>query len=83
MAINGFELPFQVRDHIQALERELRGHIRDERHRASIQQSLAVFEAELQRMIEEKVPEEHVTTNKAMGTTAYYGVPGVDRGRIV
>jgi hypothetical protein len=81
--IAGFELPWQVRDQIAALERELRGHARDDRHRASIEQSLAAFKVELARMETEGVEEEHVTTNKAMGTTAHLGVPGVDRGRIV
>jgi hypothetical protein len=81
--VAGFERPWQVRDQIAALERELRDHIRDERHRASIVAQLAVFQAELERMEEEGVPEDEVTTNKAMGTTAYLGVPGVDRGRIV
>jgi hypothetical protein len=81
--IPGFEYPFHVRQQIEALNRELRGHIRDERHRQQIKASLAVFEKELARMIAENVPEEPVTTNKALGTTAYLGVPGVDRGRIV
>jgi hypothetical protein len=81
--IAGWERPWQVRDQIAALERELRGHIRDERHRASIEAQVKIFKAELKRMEEEGVPEDEVTTNKAMGTTAYLGIPGVDRGRIV
>ena len=81
--MNGFERPFQVRAQLVALARERRGHIRDERHLASIKAQEAIFEAELQRMIDEGVPDEEATTNKAMGTTAYYGIPGVDRGRIV
>ena len=71
--IPGFELPFHVRAQIQALERELRGHIRDERHRASIKAQLAVFEAELQRMVEENVADEPEPGNKAWGTDAWRG----------
>jgi hypothetical protein len=81
--ISGFERPFHVRAQIEALKRELRGPIRDDRHRASIEQSLVAFETELLRMEAEGVPEDEVTTNKAMGTTAYLGVPGVDKGLIV
>jgi hypothetical protein len=81
--MNGYERPWQVRAMLEALARERRGHIRDERHLASIEAQEKVFKAELKRMEEAGVPEDEATTNKAMGSVAYLGVPGVDRGRIV
>jgi hypothetical protein len=48
--IAGFEHRWQVEAQLGALERELRGHIRDERHRASIKAQIKVFAAELERM---------------------------------
>jgi hypothetical protein len=81
--MNGYERPWQVRAMLDALARERRGHIRDARHLASIEAQESAFRAELERMEKEGVPEDEETTNRAMGTTAYLGVPGVDRGRIV
>ena len=49
MPIAGFEHRWQVEAHLGALERELRGHIRDERHRASIQAQIEIYAAELER----------------------------------
>jgi hypothetical protein len=48
--IAGFEHRWQVEAQLGALERELRGHIRDERHRASIEAQMKVFAAELERL---------------------------------
>jgi hypothetical protein len=48
--IAGFEHRWQVEAQLSALERELRGHIRDERHRASIEAQMKVFAAELERL---------------------------------
>jgi len=50
MTISGFEHRWQVEAQLGALERELRGHIRDERHRDSIKAQIKVFAAELARM---------------------------------
>ena len=48
--IAGFQHRWQVEAQLGALERELRGHIRDERHRASIETQIEIFAAELERM---------------------------------
>jgi hypothetical protein len=48
--IAGFEHRWQVEAQLGALDRELRGHIRDERHRASIKAQIKVFKDELARM---------------------------------
>lgn len=61
--IPGFERRFQVEAQLGALERELRGHIRDERHRAAIEAQIGVFATELERMEREgdyKEPERAV-----------------------
>jgi hypothetical protein len=50
MTISGFEHRWQVEAQLGALDRELRGHIRDERHRASIKAQIKIFAAELERM---------------------------------
>jgi hypothetical protein len=50
VTISGFEHRWQVEAQLGALERELRGHIRDERHRASIEAQIKIFAAELERM---------------------------------
>jgi hypothetical protein len=68
-----FEQPFHVRAQIEALNRELRGHIRNERHRDQIKASLAVFEKELARMVKEGVEDEPESGNKAFGTLAWHG----------
>jgi hypothetical protein len=81
--IAGYERPFQVRAMLEALARERRGHIRDPRHLASIEAQEAIYQAELDRMVAEGVPDEEVTTNKAMGTLSYVGIPGKDRGRLI
>lgn len=81
--MNGYERPWQVRAQIEALARERRGHIRDERHLASVAAQEAIFEAELKRMIDEAVQDEEATTNRARGTLRYLGIPGVDRGRLI
>jgi hypothetical protein len=83
MPIAGFERPFQVRAQLEALEHERKSHIYDARHLAEIEKQEVLFRTELLRMEREGVEDEEATTNKAMGTTAYVGVPGVDRGRIV
>ncbi len=83
MAIAGFETPSQVRAVLEGLAHERRSHIRDARHLAEIEKQEALFRAELQRMEEEGTPEEEATTNPALGTLSYVGIPGVDRGRIV
>jgi hypothetical protein len=41
-----------------ALAREKRGHIRDERHLAQIEQQQKIFQAELERMIAEGIEDE-------------------------
>jgi hypothetical protein len=82
MPIAGYERPWQIRAQLEAFKHE-RGHIWDARHLAEIEKGEALFQAELERMEAEGVPDDEVTTNKAMGTTRYLGVPGVDRGRIV
>ena len=48
--IPGYERRDLVETQLGALERELRGHIRDERHRAAIQAQIKVFATELERM---------------------------------
>jgi hypothetical protein len=48
--IAGYSSREQVEAMLAGLGRELRGHIRDERHRASIKAQIEVFAAELERL---------------------------------
>jgi hypothetical protein len=64
--IPGYEFKWQVEDQIAALEREKRGHIRDARHLAVIDDQLEVFRAELARM-EAAGEDGPVDTNKNRG----------------
>jgi hypothetical protein len=78
--IAGFEYRWQVEAQLGALDRELRGHIRDERHRTSIEAQIKDFAAELERMdregdyVEPEMP-------PGYGTLAWVGTQG--RGRII
>jgi hypothetical protein len=50
--LNGYETPGLVRAALEALERERRGHIRDQRHLAEIERQEELFLAELKRLLE-------------------------------
>jgi hypothetical protein len=88
--IAGYETKAQVLAMLEALKREratagwTRANVaHNPQHLRSIEAQEALFKAELERMEAEGDGDEPVTTNPALGTTAYWGIPGVDRGRIV
>jgi hypothetical protein len=68
MTIPGFERPALIRAHLEALEREKRGHTYDERHRTEIEKQIKLFEAELASLIEQGVEDEPEgrTTGRSM-----------------
>jgi hypothetical protein len=73
--MRGYERLWQVEAQIAALEHERRGARNDE-HRAAIAQSLARFEAELERMQREGEDVEPVGPS-SRGTLAWVGYRGV------
>jgi hypothetical protein len=48
--MNGYETVELVQAAITALERERRGHTRDQRHRDQIEEQIKLFERELKRL---------------------------------
>jgi hypothetical protein len=79
--IAGYELKWQVESMLAALEHEKgAGHMTARRLEA-IEAQQRIFAAELERMEATGEGGDPVTTNKALGTTAYVGSAG--RGRLI
>lgn len=79
--IAGYELRWQVKDMLAALEREKTCGNMTARRLEAIEAQERIFRAELERMETTDEGDEPVTTNPALGTLAYVGRAG--RGLII